>query len=145
MILTIFPDSTPQLIFNVFCRYLGRQASRFGASGLHLLTPKRERKKGVRVYAGGRGRGASQYNYTVIYPGVMLFQNQSAPALPKGTVVVFSAKSRTGISQLMKIACAQCLETGSLDTNIEPEHTWELSKVNVFENFENYTRNRSLS
>ena len=44
------PSRTSFLVF--FCRFVGRQGSRFGASGLLFVTQKKEAKKVMRLYAG---------------------------------------------------------------------------------------------
>ena len=79
--------------FVFFCRFVGRQGSRFGASGLHFFTPKKEAKKVTRVCAGVRecmrlyakvgGGYPTKIKDMPIRDG---FPHQFTPAVPRGTV-----------------------------------------------------------
>ena len=95
------PSRTSFLVF--FCRFVGRQGSRFGANGLHFLTPTKINEKNhaflrgcMRVYAKWGGGCLTKIKDMPIRNG---FPHQFTPAVPKGTVADFSSIFQNQISQ----------------------------------------------
>ena len=81
-----------------FCRFVGRQGSRFGANGLHFLTPKKEAKKITRVYAPVCKTGGGYPTKIKDMPIRDGFPHQFTPAVPKGTVADLNRQSQQMIS-----------------------------------------------